>query len=803
MSSRVPRQRLRTIGSLITASAVLYSTFVKADQSWPRPDAPLTAVVEKIAGAEMTDTVWGHLHHGDVGLTVHTQILDQNTYRSADSTTEVRYLVRGVPISNWLPLPANFDIDLANTGLPAKDGIHDLSVEVRGNNAELIKPYPMFLHIGRHQSAPEETVPVIAQNMEALGNLKPAPFGTAYVRAADRNMVGHPADMTTTPWTLPPHQADLYQIPMQPHSDHFEGAQMWWEEPAGTINEGLKFVRSLAPKAGEFFLGLYNANGDVPPTDFASGGLRTLPMKDGPRGVGWTNGYISGQVDSHGGFVHVNKAGSVRYMRPDGELITVAGWRVKLDKDPVWILKPLASIRQNEEFRGTWTEGLYADQYDPGFHQPMDITIDPQNDSIWYVAGLYDNCIWKVVVDRTNWTSTVSVFAGDPGHTAGYADGVGHAARFNKPFSLVFDPISDSIYVSDHNNDAIRKITRDGTVTTMFGRTGFADSLLSLGLASRDERIVANPVVAADHARLTGANPDIFAPYTVRVDSRGRLIIFDRGFNTIRRFDVATRSAEMIARLQFSHDGGQTWGFANGGFGEWARGWAWLDVDRYGNSGPLDSIYFAMATSYATPRNDAGQLHFNEEWWWISSDGSQQTYLSDIDHNATPESWGPLNNTDLPHYPWAVAVDPRGGLYLTGVGEHGITRVRKRRSADPMPSPVGDLSYLDAKRMWGTGSADAFYYTIPRSLTGWGVSPALIHGWEAHNYLGFADAWSAPSMTDDEIVQAFHLPPAITLNPTAKQRMIEFIRVNGGQQVTIGGSTGLTPPAAPRNVRLQ
>jgi hypothetical protein len=655
----------------------------------------------------------------------------------------------------------------------------------------------MFLHLGRHIGV-EDSVPVIANNIQALANLKAPPFGTAYVSVADRRMIGYPADPSAGPWSLRPYQADLYQEPMQPHSDHFEGAQMWWEEPAGTINAGLKFVRAMPPKSGETYMGMYNNNGDLSPTATGYSGLRAFPLKDGPRGIGWTHGYIGGQVDSLGGFVHVNKAGSVRYMKPDGELITVAGWRVRPDKDPVWYLKSLASIRQNEEFVGVWTEGLVADQYDPGFHQPMDVAIDPRDESVWYVAGLYDHCIWRLVVNRTTWSATVSVFAGDPGRRPGYADGVGQAARFNKPFSLVFDPVSDALYVSDLDNDAIRKISRDRTVTTVFGRTGFADRLLSMGLATRDERIVANPVVAADNAKLAGTDPDVFAPYTVRVDSRGRLIVFDRGFNTIRRFDLSTKSASVLVRLQSTADNGQTWSYAGGAFGENVRGWAWLDVDRYGRSGPLDSIYLAMATSYAVPRNETTG-HFNEEWWWIAPDGSEQRYISSVDKDQTPDSWGPMINTDLPHYPWAVAVDPRGGLYLAGVGEHGITRVRKRRVSDPMPPAIGDLRYLDAKRLWAAGSADSMYYTINRYSGGWGTSAALIHGWEGHNYLGFADAWGSGLLTDEAIAEAFHLPPAIINSAEARQRAINFIRINGGIQVP---GFSLAPPSAPSNVRI-
>lgn len=750
---------------------------IPAPSTWPRADGTMIAIVEKTAGEEMTDPVWAHLHHGSAeSVSLHIRLFG-NQFLDPDPLTDARYTVRGVAVSPWLPLPADFTLTIDNPALPAFDGINDLGVEIRGHNAALIKPYPMYLHIGHHDGRPfATTVPAIAQNAQSL--TIPTPYGTTYIDVNARNFVGYPRNPDPDPWTAEPHSADLYQEPMQPHSELFYAVQMWWQEPAGTISEGQKFIRPLAPKSGEFFLGLYDNLGQVAPTEFGFPGLRGFPVKDGAPGIGWTNAYIGGQVDSLGGWAHVNKAGSVRYMEPDGTLHTVAGWRVDPAKDPIWIVKPLSKIRENMQFRGTWTNGLYSDPYDPGFHQPMDVAIDPLNEDIWYVAGMYDNCIWKLVVNRSTWVATVSVFAGALNHASGYVDATGTAARFNKPFSLVFDPISDAIYVSDFNNDAIRKITRAGVVTTVFGNTGFAAQLLANNpgdpRVNVDERVVADPVFAySQSSHITGTSPDIFAPYTIRVDSTGKLILFDRGFNTIRAFNLSTGAASLIIRLEQFNSDTNTWFFTNGGFGSpWVRGWAWLDVDRYGNSGPLDSIYLGMATSYAFPRQEPGSGHFNEEWWWIKRDGTKQTYISAIDNIGTPESWGPMDFTDLPHYPWAVAVDPRGGLYLAGIGEHGITKIRKRRGTDPMPPTDG--TYLDAKRYWENGTGDP---------TKWGLASAQVFGWEGHNYIGFPDTWGAAGLTDNQLLSLFQVDPLIQANPTAKADVLMFIRKNLGPEV--------------------
>jgi sugar lactone lactonase YvrE len=96
------------------------------------------------------------------------------------------------------------------------------------------------------------------------------------------------------------------------------------------------------------------------------------------------------------------------------------------------------------------------------FGSPLGIAIAP-NGAV-YVADSGNHCI------RVISGGVVSTFAGSPG-IWGSADGVGTNAQFNGPVGLIFDS-STNLFVSDANNDTIRKITPDGTVTTFAGVAG-------------------------------------------------------------------------------------------------------------------------------------------------------------------------------------------------------------------------------------------------------------------------------------------------------------------------------------------
>ncbi|QGZ42739.1 sugar lactone lactonase YvrE [Pseudoduganella flava] len=106
------------------------------------------------------------------------------------------------------------------------------------------------------------------------------------------------------------------------------------------------------------------------------------------------------------------------------------------------------------------TEG-YADGKGAAahFNTPSAVALDHQGNL--YVADTGNHAIRKVSPD-----GTVTTLAGNG--QPGDADGKGAAARFNGPVGIAVDD-AGIVYVADTYNDRIRRIAPDGTVTTIAG----------------------------------------------------------------------------------------------------------------------------------------------------------------------------------------------------------------------------------------------------------------------------------------------------------------------------------------------
>ena len=131
------------------------------------------------------------------------------------------------------------------------------------------------------------------------------------------------------------------------------------------------------------------------------------------------------------------------------------------------------------------------------FYYPSGVAVDAAGNV--YVAEHYNYRVRKITP-----AGVVTTLAGS---TAGFADGTGTAAQFNQLFSVAVD-VAGYVYVADWNNHRIRKISPAGVVTTLAGSTeGFADGSGTAALFSSP------PSVAVDAAGNVyvgdGSNPRI------------------------------------------------------------------------------------------------------------------------------------------------------------------------------------------------------------------------------------------------------------------------------------------------------
>lgn len=219
----------------------------------------------------------------------------------------------------------------------------------------------------------------------------------------------------------------------------------------------------------------------------------------------------------------LGSVGLVRKITPEGAVSTFAGSRV-LDGFNFYRDGPSSSAL----FFGTF--GVVADnssnvyvtdasnnrmrkiaggqvstvKYDPAI-APYGVAMDVQGNL--YATDLINNRIIKINSD-----GTAKVLAGT--FLSGFADGAASTARFNGPYGLAVDG-QGNVYVADEENEAIRKITPAGLVSTIAGN----------GVAG----MVDGPVNVAQFNSPTG----------VAVDEQGNVYVADRGNNRVRKISTA------------------------------------------------------------------------------------------------------------------------------------------------------------------------------------------------------------------------------------------------------------------------
>ena len=573
----------------------------------------------------------------------------------ANGSVVVQYSIDGQPVSNFVTGPP-FAWQWNTTSIA--DGTHVITVlMVDGSGVT----YP----IDQLRSTPQT---IVVQNRGPVNGAQKVPVPGFYFKAYHEPPVldwvtypGTPQWNTVHPYPYkfiaPSNNAALRNpyswfvegLTENPHHLYTASPQFYTTQKGGVI------VQGYLPESGD------NAENSVT-------AVSTHDNFDGGRDNNMVDPYSTLVASPDGsGWVGVDLANRVFKVGLDGSVTTIAGYK------PFNMLQ--FDYRDLTITDGQWY--IEGSQFGGlNLNMPTDLVFDPRNPSILYFA---DNQNHQIV--RFNVTTLVSsVYAGTT-RVAGYQDGPALSAKFNQPYSITMAP-DGTMYVADFNNNAIRKISSDGTtVSTLVGGKPVPGPL----------------VVAADRDAYSSPAPVSFSsavipyPTVVRIDSSGNLVLGEPVSMVVRYVNLGTQSVSRIYAVRPT--------------GAFNHSWIWFDVDTVGTIGPKDDILLAVSVGF--PGNTILRR--------LSIDG---TTVVNVGSDGGPLTDGQAQFTADPgsHYPWGIAISRTEGRFVSaGFGTTGIMSWRIMQPTDP-PYTISPNNYSNGRTIWLTGTVGGFP---------WGSRPAF------------------------------------------------------------------------------
>ena len=249
---------------------------------------------------------------------------------------------------------------------------------------------------------------------------------------------------------------------------------------------------------------------------------------------------------------------------------------------------------------------------------PYDVTSDFSGNL--YIADQYSNRIRKV--DQRGVITTVAGSGND-----GYGGDGGPAtlAELSSPMGVAVD-VSGNLYIADRLNNRIRKVDPRGIITTVAGNgeQGFSGDGSS------------------------AVQAQLYQPYDLALDSSGNIYIADTNNHRIRKVDASGIITTVAGNGTMGYSG-------DGGSATTAKLWAPKSIATDGSG----NIYIGDTSNHRIRKvNPSGIITT------VAGNGT-------IGHSGDR---GPGVKAQL-KYPWGVAVDASGALYVVDGANHSVRKV--------------------------------------------------------------------------------------------------------------------------------
>jgi sugar lactone lactonase YvrE len=301
------------------------------------------------------------------------------------------------------------------------------------------------------------------------------------------------------------------------------------------------------------------------------------------------------------------------------------------------------------------------------FNFPADVALDAAGNV--YVADAGNHTVRKITP-----AGVVTTLAGQAG-VSGSSDGTG-SARFNHPTGIAVDS-AGNVYVADTGNNAIRKVSSTGVVTTLAADLGSPIHVVSPSPLQGGLVVYFGAGIDSGTGNRYASSEFLNGPSGIAVDTAGNLYVANTLSHTVRKID----STGVVTTI----------------------------AGTAGTSGLVDGT--ASAARFQGPQG-------------LVLDSSGNLYVADTNNNAIRKlalasgavstvagQTGVIGNADGPgvlaqfNFPCGIGIDATGNLYVADTDNHTLRKIAPSGAVSTLAGLAGISGSPD-----GAGTAARFNY---------------------------------------------------------------------------------------------